>query len=198
MLNKKWFTLAELIVSIAITWILILWVTQSILYISENLNNNKNELNIFSDINEFIMDSYKFDYNSWVIISNSWIYQSLLIYDNNFNWVLVWVFSSTGWYNYYLSDNNYVWNNYFGYFKTIPQTTTWIINNNSTVKNLNFNNWKTYQNLWVYDFSIKNTNLTNIYELNIDFLKNLPPNNTLKQNINKSNSENILKIIVNL
>lgn len=198
MLNKKWFTLAELIVSIAITWILILWVTQSILYISENLNNNKNELNIFSDINEFIMDSYKFDYNSWIIISNSWIYQSLLIYDNNFNWVLVWVFSSTGGYNYYLSDNNYVWNNYYGYFKTIPQTTTWIINNNSTVKNLNFNNWKTYQNLWVYDFTIKNTNLTNIYELNIDFLKNLPPNNTLKQNINKSNSENILKITVNL
>lgn len=175
--KNKWFTIVELVISMSILWIIILWISFSLVRISENLSDANLKWNIFSDIKEFLYDSYFFNYNSWKILS--W---SLLLY-NDKTWIIIWNFlDENNWYDYQIISNDLVYNKgYLWYFKVNENILPNILNNSINVLSLSFNDGKIFKNILLKNFEIIPYNSERIFEINIEVFKN-PMKNYFWQN----------------
>lgn len=180
-MNKKWFTLVELIVSVSIISILSIVIWWFLSQISKNFYDNSNDLQIYSNIINFQNQITKNDFNSWIVIKNINYYDSLVL-KNSFNsgWIIIWIFDK----NSSMIDNELkektsatlpsLW--YFfidDYF--------YILNNTWSIYTGTFNKWETFPNLNISNFEVKEYNTWTIFDLNIKVNKNKKTNIPLKK-----------------
>lgn len=166
-MNKKWFTLIELSVSMLIVSLVIFWVSTSLIKLSNNITDNNLKTEIFTQLKEFNYDSYLFNYNSWKILSGG-----LLLYWNNW-WILIGSFSDeNNWYNYKYNTwfTNYS-KKYFWYFKVKTNVFSWILNDSINYSTTFFNDWKIFNKVLVKDIKLSSYNTWWVFELNLDIIK---------------------------
>lgn len=175
------FTLVELTISILIMSIVIIWISISLMKISDNFSDSTLKTDIFEQIKEFNYDTYNFNFDSWSIFTG-W----LLLY-NQKNWVLIWSFiDEFWWFDYKLNYEDTVYKKYYFWFFLLNQNTlSWVLNDTINIYDLKFNNWKIYNKLIIKDFFINTYNSWNLKEININLFKKYNENLTwkLKQDI---------------
>lgn len=189
-MNKKWFTLVELIISIAILGIIMFGTTTILLRVIADYNNNQSETLVYNDIKEFLNDSYKIEYNSWLILSWTTKNNSLLLYNDKW-WVIIWVFSNT-WSNWekVLSNSEFIYgSNYFWFHKINKINLNNLLSNNLLVENYKFNDWKTYKNLHLNKIKIWKYNDWKIFDINLTILKKFNTKYLWKKNTDISLTE---------
>lgn len=170
--NIYWFTLVEMSISLLIISMIILWISVSLWNIIDSFKQTNMETNIFNDINDFIVDWQLFSYNSWIII---WKSNSLLLFDKKNNWVIIWNFNYSDdlwWYKIW-TWKIYSKDNLFWYFYIPKNTLSWVLINTWTLFWQVFNNWKVFDNLITKSFNITTLNSWSIFELNLEFFKDI-------------------------
>lgn len=175
--KKYWFTLIELVISISILFVVLSWISYSVFNLSWNVEKISYEVKIFDDLNDFIVDKNLFYYSSWVIITWSWKYDTILLYNSN-NGYLISVFNDFNWWkNYKISgDKNTYKKDYLWYFKINKQILDNFLLNTWSLYSFEFNNWKIYKNLLVNDFFITPYNTWSIFQIDMSTLKNFNQN----------------------
>jgi prepilin-type N-terminal cleavage/methylation domain-containing protein len=172
---KKAFTLIELLISITISSIVILWFTQIYMSIQDSIIFSQRKAIVFNDIKDFTTKlTYSTNlYNSWLIISQIGKFDTLIMTNS---WLtdayLIWVFdcTNTSGINIKLASDNLIYDNKcFGYFPLKQSQITSIITNTWTIYTSAFNGWNIYPNLIVKNFVVKEFTPNHIFDLNIDF-----------------------------
>lgn len=179
MKDKKAFTLVELVISIAISSIVIFWFTKIFMDIQDAINFTQRKAFVFNDIKDFSTKlSYSTNvYNSWLIIKSANKFDTLILTNTgNTNGYIIWVFdcSNLTWVNIKLSSSNIIYNNNcFWYFPLKQSQISSILSNNSIIYSSSFNGGTLYQNLLVRNLSILEFSPNHIFDLTFDFFDNL-------------------------
>ncbi len=168
-LNKtnKWLTLVELLISISILTMIIVWIWVSMSLISDNLSKWNIDIEIYNDANIFISESYLFRYNSWIILS--W---ALLLYDDK-HWIVLWAFDyNKDNYDFKLAATWALYSKQvFWYFNIEENTLSWILNNTISLYDLAYNNWKVFNNLIAKKSDIVRYNTWTLFSFNLDIFR---------------------------
>lgn len=166
-IQKTWFTLIELSISVFILTIIIVWISFSITKISDNFSDTTIKTDIFQEIKDFNFDISLFQYNSWVIFTGG-----LLLY-NDKSWILIGSFlDKNNGYDYTFSYNPNLYDkNYFWYFVLSQNVLSWVLNNTTNIKTLTYNNGKIYKKLAIKDLAISKYNTGKIFEIDINIFK---------------------------
>lgn len=184
-IQKTWFTLIELSISVFILAIIIVGISFSIMKISQNFSDSAIKTDIFQDIKEFSFDTSLIQYNSWII------YTGWVLFYNEKSWILIGSFlDNHQWYNYTFWYNPELYNKYYlWYFFLNQNTLSGVLNNHTNITDLNYNNGKIYKKLMIKDIAILTYNSGEIFEINLDIFKKYVPNLT-----GKNKQEYFLKI----
>lgn len=160
--NRKWFTLAELVVSIVIGVILLTWmmvISQKLLYNFSQMNAEVSmieEFNIFKEDLDKLKNNYpNFVFSTWWVFAWSYIGYDMMVFSNNsWSWVILGIIDK-----YNLSHSwVIIWTN--EYFSKGSPFFLWI--DSTVIANIRANN---SINLSSLDFS-----KANVYN-KIDFIK---------------------------
>ena len=196
----KGFTLVELVVSISILMIVvwIVWIT--LINVSDSIKNTSIDKNIFDDVNDFLANSYNFNYSSWKIITWTWYNDALFLYNLWIWWVVVWSFDNknNSNNNYTISINDWKYNKkYFWYFFINKDKIVSFLNDNSRFFSQKFNDGKIYNNIILKNITFSQWNNYLFYismEIFREFLADyswqlidkilIPQDNYIKINLN--------------
>lgn len=184
--NIGWFSLIELTISIFVMIIIIIWLSYTIVWISEDFKKNQMQINTYQDVKDFLFDSYSLSYSTGLLLKNTNKYDTAVLYNSKW-WILLWVFDDNElWYDYKLNNDKtiYKFSNLW-YFKFWTWVLNSILTNTWSIYDLKFNDWKIYKNLIINDFIINSYNTWSIYEANLSIIPDLKPNFIweLKQNL---------------
>lgn len=184
--NIGWFSLIELTISIFVMIIIIIWLSYTIVWISEDFKKNQMQINTYQDVKDFLFDSYSLSYSTGLLLKNTNKYDTAVLYNSKW-WILLWVFDDNElWYDYKLNNDKtiYKFSNLW-YFKFWTWVLKTILENTWSIYDLKFNDWKIYKNLIINDFIINSYNTWSIYEANLSIIPDLKPNFIweLKQNL---------------
>ena len=184
--NIGWFSLIELTISIFVMIIIIIWLSYTIVWISEDFKKNQMQINTYQDVKDFLFDSYSLSYSTGLLLKNTNKYDTAVLYNSKW-WILLWVFDDNElWYDYKLNNDKtiYKFSNLW-YFKFWTWVLNSILTNTWSIYDLKFNDWKIYKNLVINDFIINSYNTWSIYEANLSIIPDLKPNFIweLKQNL---------------
>lgn len=184
--NIGWFSLIELTISIFVMIIIIIWLSYTIVWISEDFKKNQMQINTYQDVKDFLFDSYSLSYSTGLLLKNTNKYDTAVLYNSKW-WILLWVFDDNElWYDYKLNNDKtiYKFSNLW-YFKFWTWVLKTISENTWSIYDLKFNDWKIYKNLIINDFIINSYNTWSIYEANLSIIPDLKPNFIweLKQNL---------------
>lgn len=195
--HNLWFTVLELIISIAILSSIVFIISFFLINIWKTIENSTWESIIYEDLSNFLIDNYNFHYSSWMIITNTWKFPVLLKYNNWGNWIIFWIFSDNwNWYNFTLSSNDSLYNRkYLWYFFLNKASLDSIFLSPTLIYNLKFNNWKIFKNIILKDLSINYLNW--IYDFNLNIIKKFIENNLWTSSKNILNDD-VLKLNINL
>lgn len=176
-LNKqiwnKWFTIIELIISIAISALIISWLSYFTLKLNTSILSSQNKTLLYANIVEFMetLKNKRNIYLSWTVLidTNEWEWFDVLLFTNKKQnkWILIWVVNV----NSMKLDNNYfVYSNKVLWIKFVTNTQiTNILNNTWTSYNLKFSEYDIYNNLQIQNFQIIKYNSWKILEANMQF-----------------------------
>lgn len=167
MKTNSWFTLVELIVSISILWLILTWISIAFINTSKYISKwNKVDL-LWNDIFEFITNSYSFYYSTWHIIKHSEYFDSIILEKKYWSgWVLIWVFNNWD-YDYTLAQNQIIWDYNFWYFNLNESILEEIKNDNNYIYNINYNNWKIFNNMDIYNLNASQMENSILIELEL-------------------------------
>lgn len=184
--NIGWFSLIELTISIFVMIIIIIWLSYTIVWISEDFKKNQMQINTYQDVKDFLFDSYSLSYSTGLLLKNTNKYDTAVLYNSKW-WILLWVFDDNElWYDYKLNNDKtiYKFSNLW-YFKFWTWVLKTILDDTWSIYDLKFNDWKIYKNLIINDFIINSYNTWSIYEANLSIIPDLKPNFIweLKQNL---------------
>ncbi len=184
--NIGWFSLIELTISIFVMIIIIIWLSYTIVWISEDFKKNQMQINTYQDVKDFLFDSYSLSYSTGLLLKTTNKYDTAVLYNSKW-WILLWVFDDNElWYDYKLNNDKtiYKFSNLW-YFKFWTWVLNSILTNTWSIYDLKFNDWKIYKNLIINDFIINSYNTWSIYEANLSIIPDLKPNFIweLKQNL---------------
>lgn len=169
MKNTSWFTLAELLISISISSIIIFWISLSISKISQNFSSSLAQTDIYSDVWEFFAQKNMFDSASGKVLSG-WV----LLYDEK-GWVLIGSFLDTHQgadYTFSYDPTQYK-PYYFWYFFVNSGTVLSIIDESINFGTLKLNRWAIYKKMLIQNISVK-AFPDQIYEMSLDLFKKAP------------------------
>lgn len=173
-MNKKWFTLIELVISVSIISILTIWIWWFLVKISDNFYNNSNDLNIYNEIITFQNDITKLNLTWWILIKWDENHFDSIIFKNTYNswWLIISIFDK----NTSLIDNQITnsknYNNYHNLWYFFIDDYLYIASNTWSIYSSSFNRWQIFPKTNIYDFNI--TEFDNkIYKLNIKTIKKI-------------------------
>ncbi len=166
--KKWWFTLIELTISILIISILILWISFSIVKVSKNLSYTMQEVNIFSQIKDFYIDSNFFLYNQGEILTG-WI----LLHNNKYGILIGSFVDNFWWYNYSFRYNSQQYDkNLFWYFFIPPEMFSQYVWNPNYFYEVSFNDGKIFDNLFIQQMDLYSYNTGAIIRLELNIFRN--------------------------
>lgn len=165
------FTLVELTISMVILSIVIIWISLSLVNISDNFVDSNLKTTIFSDIKDFSYDSYLFKYSSWQVLTGG-----VLLYSSG-NAVFLGQFQDKNWgYDYTINTDQTRYNKvYFWYFVLKTATLSGVLNHTLDITTYKFNDGKIYKNLILKDFNVTSYNGGDLFEINLDVFKSYNP-----------------------
>lgn len=197
--NYKWFTLIELTISIFIMIVVIVWLSFTMVSISNDFKNSQLQINLFQDAKDFMIDNFNITYSTWIVLTWTWKYDTLLLYNTKW-WIVIWAFLDNDlWYDYVLNSDKTIYSKtnlwYFSVWTWVLNT---ILTNTWWIYNLKFNTWKLYKKLLINDFSVKSYNTWSLFELNLWAITELKPNFiwVIKSSL-PINSKDIIKLNFN-
>lgn len=162
-----WFTLIELTISVFILSLIIVGISFSLIKISENFSDSTIKTDIFEQIKEVNMQTYMFQYYSWIIYTGG-----ILLY-NDKNALLIGSFlDENNGYNYKFSYNPEIYNPYyFWIFYLNSEMLTSLLSEDKNIEEFLFNNWKIYNKLILKDIDIFSYNDGEIFEVSMSVFK---------------------------
>ena len=172
-MNKKAFTLAELLVAMTISVIIIFFIWNFVINSLNEIRSSNNESNFLESFEDFkfTLNNYRNTFLSWsILIDNTWTWSDVLMLKSldKSKWIILWVVNKT---TMKLENTQEKYNTYYDkviWYRDLSNSEIIELENSETqVYSYVFFNDKLFNNIKIIDFQLDFFNQNKILEMNI-------------------------------